>query len=346
MGRIIKRYFVICILMVLLTDAAIGYLLFKSRAFSHSAIWHIIESNKQKYFYRQPEDAPGYFRFEPYSDKIAIFREEILPLVRNESDEFKIALQAAKHLMDLSSNNSQFGLSLQWDSPEGLLRQIRKGAAANCFDRSILFSTYLSSLGIKSRLWALENEGFNGIAHSITEVYIKSLKKWVFIDVTFGFYITENGRPLSLLELREKLLNGSTDNILVQDVISGTNKSNKLPLFYSRLVKCVFLRADNDFVNKFNNRYGVFSIFQKYLDKFPNNIRRGLDYLLGRQAIFAHYVDTFSGSLKAKIIAAKLLFYFFMVSLAFIGILLAMLFLSFLKHRLLINLSKKDTRHR
>ncbi len=346
MGRIIKRDFVICILVILLADTAIGYLLFKSRAFSHLAIWNIIESNKQEDFYWQPEDAPGYFYFEPDSNRITVFRNEASVLIKNKSDELKMVLEVAKYVMDIKPGSIYSNLSLKWDSPEGMLRQIRAGAkGAHCFHRSILFSTYLANSGMKSRLWALENEGFNGTAHSVTEVYIKSLKKWVFIDVTFGFYITENGWPLSLLELREKLLNGFT-NILVQDIGGEINKSNKLPLFYSRLVKCVFLRADNDFVNKFNNRYGVFSIFQKYLDKFPDNIRRGLDYLLGRQDIFVHYVDTFSRSLKAKIIAAKLFFYFFIVSLAFISILLAMLFLSFLKHRLLINLSKKDTRHK
>jgi len=346
--RTVKKNITVTIFIVVLIDTIIGGFLLKSRSFSHLAIWHIIESSKKEDFYWQPEKAPLYFHFDSYSDRLSIFKNEISPLVKNENDELKIVLTLAKYVIDVSSDNIKTGLSLRWDSPEGILKQIREGASANCFYRAVLFSTYLSSLGLKSRLWALENEKFNATAHSVNEVYIRSLKKWAFIDVMFGFYITENGKPLSLLELRERLLDGDTKKILAHSLCNGTKGQKEPPGFYSRLVKCVFLRSGNDFVNKYNAkiRYGVFSGFKRYLDRLPNKIRIGLSYFLGRQDIFMHYIDRYSQSLGPQAIIAKLLFYFFIFSLLSLGALLAILSSVFLRKTLAINLSRKDTRQR
>jgi len=347
MSKILREKVILCILIIILIDVITGCLLLKSRSFSHLAIWNIVESNKKENFYWQPEDAPLYFYFEPYSDRISIFREEVFPLIKDESDDFRITLEVARYIMDISSNKIQPGLFLKWGSPEEILRQIREGAGANCFHQSILLSTYLSGAGIKARLWALENKGFDGVSHSITEAYIESLEKWVFIDVLGGFYVTEDNRPLSFLELRERLLNENTEKILFHNINDDRIMGKKeIPDFYKRLVRCVFLRANNDFVNKYSSRYGVLSIFEIHIDKLPDDVRRGLEYSLGRRDIFIHYVDRFSRSLKSKIITIRLLFYFFIFSLMSTGILLVRLSLFFLKRCLSINLSRKDTRHR
>jgi hypothetical protein len=345
MDKLVRKKIIIYILIIILIDVIIGYPLFKSRSFSHLAIWNIIESNKKDDFYWAPEDKPGYFRFEPNSDNLSTFRTGITPVGR-ERDEFEKVLRVARYITDISSYKIQPRLSLRWGSPEEILRQARKGAGANCFYRSILLSTYLSGLGIKSRLWALENRNFNGVSHTVTEVYIRSLGKWVFIDIMLGFYVTEGGKPVSFLELRERLLNGDTEKILVHNINDTSRDNKKIPDFYKRLIRCVFLRVNNDFVNRYGSRYGVLSIFKKHIDKFPDNIRRGLEYWFGGRDVFLHYVDSFSKSLKSKIIIVKLLFYFFIFSWVSMGILLVMFSLSFLKRCLTINLSKKETRHR
>ncbi len=332
MGKIAKRNIYIVVFIIVLIDAVIGFALFKSRAFSHLAVWDVIESANPDDFYWPPEDAPGYFRFEPDKAGTAIFKNEIQPLIRNKNDDFGIMLEAAKYVMGIFPNNNQRGKALKWDSPEGMLRQIREGASgAHCFHRSILFCAYLSGLGLKSRLWALENEKFNPLAHTVNEVYIKSLKKWVFVDITFGFYAAEHGNPLSFLELRERLLNDRAGNILVQRIGDGAGEHNVIPVFYPKLIKCVFLRAGNDFIDKYNTRYGFLSVFQSRIDKLPNGIRIGASYLFGGQDRFVHYVDRFSKSLKLDIIIAKALFYFLVSTIFFTGILGIAFVLVFLK---------------
>lgn len=358
---------IVCIIVVI--DASAGYLLFKSRLFSHLSVWNVLEFDKQGDFYWPPENAPAYFHFEPNSDKISGFKEDILTLVKNEADEFKTILAIAKYTLEFKTQDSRpKTLALKWDSPAGMLRQVQQGALPNCFHRAILFSTYLSSLGIKSRLWTLENDNFNAAAHSINEVYIKDLKKWVFIDVMFGFYVTEDGIPLSLLEFRERLLSGNFNKILFvslrafcakprlggalspvaprNDTVVPLPFTNQLPI-YRRLIKCVFLRADNDFTNRYNHRYGILCFTKHYIDRLPDNIRRGLDYLLGRQK-FIHYVDRFSKSLRPEIVLAKLFFYFLVFSSTAIVIFAVDIWLSWLKCLNMPdkNLSHKHTRQR
>lgn len=346
MKKIVKKNIFIAVLILIIVNAVIGFLLLKSRSFSHLSIWNIIESGKEDDFYWEPEDAPEYFHFEPESDNLSTFRTEITPVVKERNDEFEKVLRVARYVMDISSGKIQPHLSLKWDSPEGILRQIREGAGANCFHRAILFSTYLSSIGVKSRLWALENECFNDVAHSINEVYVKNLKKWVFIDVMYGFYATSHGRALSFLEFREMILRGDSDKISFHGISNEIKWQKLITQRYRKLARCVFLRAGNNFINKYHSRYEPISIFRKYLDSLPGDIRRGLDYLLSRQDIFIHYTDRFDKSLKPKIIIVKLLFYFFIVCLVSLGMLSVIFSSCFLKRYVAANLSKKETRHR
>ncbi|MBL7130470.1 MAG: hypothetical protein ISS45_03570 [Candidatus Omnitrophica bacterium] len=343
MKRISKKRLIICILTVILVDVVIGCLLLTNPSFSRLAMWNIIESDKQDDFYWKPEDDPEYFHFEPNSDKLSIFRNEIFSLVNDESNELERAVKIARYVGNIATPptaqlRGRHTPRLQWDSPQGLLKQMRAGrSGGHCFHYSILYSTYLSSIGMRSRLWALEgDDGLGRDSHSITEVYIGSLKKWILIDVTLGIYFTKENYPLSVLELRDELLEEEAEKILVHSVSERSCSPNIAFERYARLLKCVFLRTGNDFANKYDARirYGAFSRFQRYLDKLPSVWRRGLNYLLGRRDFLMHYVDKFSGSLRMESIIARSLFYFFIFSLVSTGILLIILFLSFLKRYL------------
>ena len=305
------------IITILIIDTVIGCLLFRNRLFSHLAIWDIIESDKKEDFYWEPAHAPEYFNFEKNGDGLKVFKKDVLPLFEDEKDEFKIILKVAQFVKGTPQNKAKSCLRIKWDSPEMILKQVKEGAAPNCFYSAILFSEYLSSMGIKSRLWALENEKFEGIAHTVAEVYVEDIKSWVFFDTVFGFYAMDmdTGRPLSFLELRDRLLSGNTKTMIINNVFGDIEEQGVIPNYYVRLTKLVFLRTGNNFIAKYNSRYGILFVFRKYIDKFPDRIRRGVDYFLAKQDIFIHYVDRFSKVLKYHIIAVKLLIYFFIISI-------------------------------
>jgi hypothetical protein len=207
-----------------------------------------------------------------------------------------------------------------------------------------VLSALLSRLGLKSRVWALENERFNGIPHSIVEAYCKEIHKWVFIDPMFGFYVTKNGQSLSLLELREALLGDSKQAISLHTIGGAKLDDEVFFTFYRRLIKTVFLRADNDFTAGYKGRYGLLSVYSPFIDRLPDYTRRGISYFLGKRDVFIHYVDTQNRSLKNDIRAAKLIFYFFISTLSIVSFFVIFLGKSFLRRRFSMWRSKKDTR--
>lgn len=322
--RNIKRRLNLFILIILSIDIIIGFFLFKSRAFPRLAMWHVVESDKQADFYWKPNHAPKYFYFEPYSQELVFFRKEISDLIKDRDNDLEKALIIAHYVMDLGKNMPSSQIAITWDSPYNMLRQINQGKQASCFPYTIIFSSYMASIGIKSRLWALEGDDSLGrFGHTVAEVYIKNLNKWVMIDVINRLYFKEKNLPLSILELRERLLNKKTQGLTTEGKPNRFSIQKDFFSFYTRLVKMVFLRTANDFINKYDAkiRYGRLSILQELLDKFPSAIRRGLNYFLGRKDCLVHYVDRFDKSLKSKIIFAKISFYFLVISLIFIAFL-------------------------
>jgi hypothetical protein len=333
----IKKIIPKAILFIILIDIIIGCALFKSRLFSHLAIWKIRESSKQSDFYWPPEKAPADFHLQEQNQNTAVFREDIIPIVKSRGSDFQAVLEIAKYVAVLGhSGRQESGELLKWDSPQGMLRQIKNGAlGANCFHRSILFSSFLASAGFKSRLWALENKKFDSIAHTISEVYLPSLKKWVFMDVIFCFYVSEDDNFLSFLELRERLLTGNIGRLAVNNFIEIGQTQKQVPIVYKKLVQTVFLRTGNNFAD----RRPISRGFIKYANIFSNSQKVGIGYLFGEKEYFMHYVDKFSPKLTTGIILTRLLFYWFMLSLG-------SLFIVFLGKIFETILSRKDTRHR
>jgi len=307
---------------------------------SHLALWNILEISSQKELEQNPLDGIDYFYYQPNGDNLSTFRDEIYPLVKDNKGEFDKVIKIARYLQNRYSKSKGLHI-LKWDSPRKMLEQIDKGLDANCFHRAILFSTYLSSIGIKSRLWALENERFDGTSHTISEFYATDLNKWVFIDTAMDFYVTENERPLSFLEFRKKILTDDRKDLRIHG-FDGSVIRSEIPCPFRRLVILAFLRNRSDFVDIYdsNRIYGRLSVFKKYLDKLPDSIRIAISYLFGKKMVFIHYVDDYSPPLKPLIFIAKTLFYFFIASL----VVVCVFFILFLKKPIFpINFSKNDT---
>ncbi len=342
MARNIKKKIIVLILILILVNLAIIVMLFRSHSFVRFAIWNIIESDNNDDFYWEPKDAPEYFCFEENNNKLDVFRNEIIPRVLDiKTGQLNKVLLVAQYIRELGEDASTRDLFI-WDSPEGMLRQIKEGKrGAHCLHYSIIFSTYLSSLGINSRLWALEGpDGPGGASHTVTEIYLDDDKKWILIDPFRGIYFTLRGKYLSVLALRERLLNNQTRDIEIDCIDDAAMNRNQIIINYTGFMHSIFLRTGNDFVNKYDSRlrYGPFAGFSGCLDKLPSDVRRGLDYLLGRKDYLIHYRDRFDGSLYLKIIIAKFCFYWPIIT----SVILSLLFIIFFA----INLSRKATFHK
>lgn len=99
-----------------------------------------------------------------------------------------------------------------------ILREAEKGQQFRCVEYSIVASQCLQSLGFIVRGLGLMAKDINNVksggGHVANEVYLKDLKKWVFIDPQYDIITTYNGNPLNAIELQRCLSNNLSYDII------------------------------------------------------------------------------------------------------------------------------------
>jgi hypothetical protein len=95
----------------------------------------------------------------------------------------------------------------------------KTGKGVNCRMVSTVLNDVYLSLGFKARIVScLPNEDYDTENHVTNLVYSKSLEKWVYMDPSFGAYVTDkNGVLLNHGEIRKALISG--DSMIVRGLI-------------------------------------------------------------------------------------------------------------------------------
>ncbi|MCD8167613.1 MAG: transglutaminase domain-containing protein [Bacteroides sp.] len=83
-----------------------------------------------------------------------------------------------------------------------------KDRGVNCRMMAIILNECYLAMGIKAQTITCMPKVMKGECHVINAVYSETLEKWIWMDPTFNAYITdENGTPLGVSEVRERLIN-------------------------------------------------------------------------------------------------------------------------------------------
>jgi len=129
------------------------------------------------------------------------------------------------HLIDEKKSDTENVLSIlnwthhQWkhnggNTPKGsdgisILNEARTGGRFPCFAYAIVLRDQLTAYGFPSRVLYLKTKDAEhrkgSPGHVATEVYLKDLKKWVFIDGQFNVMPMLNGKPLNAVEFQRAL---------------------------------------------------------------------------------------------------------------------------------------------
>ena len=115
----------------------------------------------------------------------------------------------------------------------------------NCLNKSKILQECCLALGIYARrVSIMPFSPYDFDNHVVTEIYDKKLCKWIMLDpTTDGWFVDDTGKPLSLLEMRDKFATGnfvtfisSTDRIKdlskIKDKYDGINSYICKNLFY------------------------------------------------------------------------------------------------------------------
>lgn len=106
----------------------------------------------------------------------------------------------------------------------------------NCRGLAITLNECLLCMGYKSRyVTCLPKDSLkiDQDCHVINSVYIPSLKKWIWLDPTFDTYVKdENGQYLSILEVREKIINNKP--LFISENANWNNTTPQTVEYYLR----------------------------------------------------------------------------------------------------------------
>ena len=161
----------------------------------------------------EPGNWPASFRLER-GPLPASFPEKRSLLPDRDSDthpEWQTALKLARHL----TSGPGFGSSIRSNTVDAY-HTILSEKRGYCADYTQVFNGLAYAAGISVREWGMTFDGFGNDGHAFSEVFDPDWKKWIFLDSYHSFYIEdpESGIPLSVLELRQALRSGESENRL------------------------------------------------------------------------------------------------------------------------------------
>ena len=261
-----------------------GAILVTNREIGHLAIWTITESAAR--------------------DAFAASVPPPHPASPPPAGDLDRALVAARRVVSLCEHPST-GDPVRWSSIDEMERQIRGGAIADCWPRSLLFQDFARRSGLDTRLWALEGDRFAGEPHTVPEVYVGEWGRWVLLDVTMNVFATDrSGAPLGVLDLRDRVLDAREAPVFHVIVPSIGPRSDAMAAYYAGRVRYAFLRRHA--MRDARDRFGILATGSPWLDRLPEGLKKGVAALLGRNGAVLYYHDRHNASLRRTALIAKL----------------------------------------
>jgi len=131
-----------------------------------------------------------------------------------------------------------------------ILNEAQEGQRFPCFAYAIVLKDQLNALGYQARTVYLKTQDAehrkSSPGHVATEVYLKDLEKWIFVDGQFNVMPVLKGKPLNAVEFQEALSHHYSDVELRSKSVEITSKKNYVTFVYDYLFY---------FDTHFDNRY-------------------------------------------------------------------------------------------
>lgn len=157
-----------------------------------------------------PDRRPADFRWEDraISPELRARAADVLAEAAATQGDLPRALTIIRHLTAVQGDGEPIMSSLL-KAYNGIVDH-----TGYCSDFTTVFEALALTSGLQVREWGFGIDGFD-IGHAFSEVYDRELGQWVFLDVFNSFYARERvtGKPISVLELRAKLLRGDVDEL-------------------------------------------------------------------------------------------------------------------------------------
>ena len=155
----------------------------------------------------------------PYLKQLRL-KYDLDDLVANCSTELEQVLAVTNWVNNLWDHHSS-NRPVKSDPISILAEVIECKQRFRCVEYAIVLTGCLNALGLPSRILRLKTADVEtreyGAGHVVTEVYLRSLQKWMMVDVQANTVPILDGRPLNAVELQAALVKGESGlDILTQ----------------------------------------------------------------------------------------------------------------------------------
>lgn len=195
-----------------------------------------------------PANVPAGFRWErgPAPQEFVDVTAKLLAAADGQSN-FDKMLILARHLRSRPTNDSPVGVS----TVEAYHKIVDEGVGW-CSDFTQVLNGLSFAAGLPVREWGFSFDGFGGLGHAITEVWDEELRKWVFLDSYYSFYLRDiaTKAPFSVQDLRAFLKSGKPhDAVEIVPIVPeriGFQSPEKLVAYYRDGADQFYLHWGND----------------------------------------------------------------------------------------------------
>lgn len=181
-------------------------------------------------FQSGPADPPAYAldcpEYETLREKYGLVK------LAGKGSAFQRAKRLLHHLAPRLTHSSYYDNHVPCDALSLLEYSYeRPDQGINCLNKSKILTECCLAVGIYARrVGIMPCSPYDNDNHVVTEIYDPDLAKWVMLDPsTDGWFVDENGGPLSLLELRERFARRQFATF-----VSSTDRRDNLPRLWDK----------------------------------------------------------------------------------------------------------------
>lgn len=209
--KIIK--FIISTMLSLVLIASIGlnvyYIFFYPKSYLQSTEQiYIMESGILLNYsvFREGQDLEFEYDFDNEEYPVLMEKYDITSIAGNGT-EFEKALNLMSEFAPRLRHKSNYDNHIEMNALDLLEYSLdNKKQGINCRSKAQILNEMCLALGIYSRkVWIMPNSNYDNDCHVVNEVWDNKLGKWVMLDITNNqYWVDEEGKPLSVIEIRTK----------------------------------------------------------------------------------------------------------------------------------------------
>lgn len=232
--------------------------------------------------FRAPE-LVGFVRQNPDAPGLIAFRKHLGDIIRPTASSLETAraLRAWAHRQQQHTRDMiNGGDGEDRVDPELLLAQQRQGVPGACRRFAYVYLGSLLSAGLNARVVSWDSSFYDRDTrgHTLVEVWIEELHTWVLMDAMGDHELLVDGRPTSLIDVREAVVRGEPQRVTADHPSRGRYVLTLTP----EDLRHVYVSRTNAVFD--GHSVGVFTTrpisFLHYVDKMADSYPQGYKRLL------------------------------------------------------------------